>query len=48
MLSKAFSIEYSACMKAQSTNSNWANQIENELFRLFYMMPLEGDSNINS
>ena len=33
-------------MKAQSADPNWANQTENELFRLSYTMFLEGESNV--
>ena len=34
-------------MKAQSADPNWANQTEEELFRLSYMTPLGGESNIH-
>ena len=46
MLSKASSIKYSAYIEAQSADPNWANQTEEELFRLSYAMPLGGESNI--
>ena len=46
MLSKASSIEYSAHIEAQSIDSNWANQTEDELFQLSYVTPKEGKSNI--
>jgi len=42
MLSKVSFIEYSAHMEAQSADPNWANQTENELFRLSYTMSLGG------
>ena len=46
VLSKVSSIKYSACMKAQSIDSNWANQTENKLFQLSYTTPKGGESNI--
>ena len=46
MLSKASSIKYSAHMEVQSANPNWANQTEEELFRLSHIMPLGEESNI--
>ena len=47
MLSKTSFIEYSACIKAQSADPNWANQTEEKLFRLFYITPLGRESNIH-
>ena len=46
VLSKAFSIEYSACMETQSADPNWANQTKDELFKLLYMTPNGGKLNI--
>ena len=34
-------------MEAQSADPNWANQTEEELFRLSYAIPLGGKSNIH-
>jgi len=46
VLSKASSIEYSAHIEAQSIDSNWANQTEDELFQLSYVTPKGGKLNI--
>jgi len=46
VLSKASSIKYSAHIEAQSIDSNWANQTEDELFQLSYVTPKRGESNI--
>lgn len=46
ILSKVSSIEYSACMEAQSADINWANQTENKLFRLLYAILSGGESNV--
>ena len=48
MLSKVSSIEYLTHIEAQSNDSNWANQTDEELFRLSYVIPLKGNTNINS
>jgi len=48
VLSKVSSIKYLAHMEAQSTDSNWASQIKDELFKLLYMTPKGGESNIYS
>jgi len=39
-------IEYVAHIKAQNNNPNWANQMEAELFQLFYVTPKKEKTNI--
>ena len=46
-MSKASSIKYSAHMEVQSANPNWANQTEDELFKLSYVTPVKGEFNVH-
>lgn len=41
-----YSNTYIAHIKAQNNNPNWANQMEAELFQLFYATPKKGETNI--
>ena len=46
VLFKASSVEYIAYIKVHSTNFNWANQTEEKLFKLSYVMPIEREFNV--
>ena len=46
VLSKASSVEYTACIEAQNNDPSWANQTEDELFQLLYVTSKGEESNI--